>query len=94
MPKSIPAAKYENFVDISGAQNPTWAKFLEFDRYYQKKNQYGLTSSSYINLTMKIVDKILTAKQNKKQNKKKTTTKQTKKNRAKIIFYVFWEVVS
>ena len=28
--KSIPAAKSQYFVDISGAQKPTWAKFLEF----------------------------------------------------------------
>ena len=39
----------KNFADISGAQKPTWAKFLEFDffiskdkailyRYYQNKN--------------------------------------------------------
>ena len=27
--KSIPAAKSQNFVDISGAQKPTWAKFME-----------------------------------------------------------------
>ena len=29
--KSVPAAKSQNFVEISGAQKPTWAKFLEFD---------------------------------------------------------------
>ena len=29
--KSIPAAKSQNFADFSGAQKPTWAKFLEFD---------------------------------------------------------------
>ena len=29
--KSIPVAKSQNFIAISGAQDPTWAKFLEFD---------------------------------------------------------------
>ena len=29
--KSIPAIKSQNFVNISGAQKHTWAKFLEFD---------------------------------------------------------------
>ena len=47
--KSIPAAKSQNFVDISSTQNPTWAKFLEFNfvlpektrlcRHHQNKNQ-------------------------------------------------------
>ena len=46
--KSIPAARSQKFVNISGAQKPTWAKFLEFEfflpektrlhRYYQDKN--------------------------------------------------------
>ena len=46
--KSIPAAKSQDSVDISGAQKPIWAKLLEFDfflsgktrlyRYYQNKN--------------------------------------------------------
>ena len=30
MSKSIPDSKSETFVNISGAQKPTWAKFLEF----------------------------------------------------------------
>ena len=34
--KSIPAAKSQNFVDISGVQKPTWAKLLEFDFFYLK----------------------------------------------------------
>ena len=65
--KSIPAAKSQNFVDISGAQKPIWAKVLEFDfflseekrlyRYYQDKNQFVVTSSSYISLTMKLLIK-------------------------------------
>ena len=47
--KSILAAKSQNFVEISGVQKPTWAKFLEFGFflcektrlyiYYQNKNQ-------------------------------------------------------
>ena len=54
--KSTPAAKSLNFVDISGAQKPTWAKLLELgfflpektrlQRYYQNKNQVVFTSSS------------------------------------------------
>ena len=60
--KSIPAAKSQNFVGISGAQNPTWAKnfFLEKTRlckYHKNKNQFEVTSSSYINLTMKLLIK-------------------------------------
>ena len=84
--KSIPAAKSQNFVDISEAHKPTSVKFLQLDffifftlsfqikksnsknfvhegfcssemlrlhRYYQNKNQLGVTSSSYINFTMK-----------------------------------------
>ena len=48
------AAKPQNFVDISGAQKTTWGKFGDFDffylkkkgyRYYQSKNQLGVTSS-------------------------------------------------
>ena len=65
--KSIPAAKSQNFVDISGAQKPIWATifgiwiFLSEEkrlyRYYQNKNQLVVTSSSYINLTMKLLIK-------------------------------------
>ena len=64
MSKSTPAAKSQNFVDNSRAQKPTWAKFSEFEfylsektrsyRYCQSKNQFVVTSSSYINLTMKL----------------------------------------
>ena len=35
--KSIPAAKSQNFVDISGAQKPIWAKFLEFEFFYLER---------------------------------------------------------
>ena len=62
--KSIPAAKSQNFVDISVAQKHTGTKFLEFEffssektrlqRYYQNKNQLLVTSSSYINLAIKL----------------------------------------
>ena len=38
--KSIPAAKFQNSADISGAQKPTWAKFLEFDFFYLKRQGY------------------------------------------------------
>ena len=38
--KSILAANSQNFVDISGAQKPTWAKFLEFDFCYLKRQGY------------------------------------------------------
>ena len=54
-------------LDISGALKPTWAKFWEFEfflsektrlyRYYQNKNQLVVASSSYINLTMKLLIK-------------------------------------
>ena len=63
--KSTLAAKSENFGVISGAQKHIWAKFLEIDfflfertrlyRYYQMINQLGVTSSPYINLTMKLL---------------------------------------
>ena len=64
--KSIPAAKSQNFINILGAQKPTWTNFLEFDflfektriyRYYWNKNQLMITSCSYINLTMKLLIK-------------------------------------
>ena len=38
--KSIPAAKFQNSADISGAQKPTWAKFLEFDFFYLERQGY------------------------------------------------------
>ena len=75
--KSIPVAKSQNFVDISRAQKPTWAKFLEFESflsektrlhiYYQNKNQLVVTSSSCINLTIKLLIKLylLAPKQDK-----------------------------
>ena len=77
--KSKPAEKPPNFVDISGAQKPIWAKFLEFDfflsektrlhRYCQNKNELVVTSSSYINLTMKFLLKsyLLAKKQSKSE---------------------------
>ena len=51
MSKLIPAAKSQNFVDISGAQKPTWAKFLEFDFFFYLKRQgYIDITSAKINL--------------------------------------------
>ena len=38
--KFIPAAKSQNFVDISGAQKPTWSKFLEFEFFHLKRPGY------------------------------------------------------
>ena len=38
--KSIPAAKSQNFVHISRALKPTWAKFLEFNFFYLKRQGY------------------------------------------------------
>ena len=35
--KSTPDAKPQNFVDISGAQKPTWAKFWEFEFFHLKR---------------------------------------------------------
>ena len=46
--KSIPAAKPQNFVDISGAQKPTWAKFWEFEFFHLKRQGY-----TDINFTLK-----------------------------------------
>ena len=37
--KSVSAAKSQNIFDISEAQKPTWAKFLEFNFFYLKKNK-------------------------------------------------------
>ena len=57
---------------LLGAQNTIWVKFLEFIiflpekaryitrryiRYHQNKNQLGVTSSSYVNLTIKLLIK-------------------------------------
>ena len=66
VPKSIPAGKSQNFVDISGVQKPTrtsvWNLLFFFlfgktslHRYYQNKNQLVVTSFSYINLTIKLL---------------------------------------
>ena len=66
VPKSIPAGKSQNFVDISGVQKPHTDKvfgicifFLfgktSLHRYYQNKNQLVVTSFSYINLTIKLL---------------------------------------
>ena len=38
--KSIPAAKSQIFIDISGAQKPKWAKLLEFVFLYLKRQGY------------------------------------------------------
>ena len=35
--KSIPAAKPQSFVNISGAQKPAWAKFWEFGFFLFEK---------------------------------------------------------
>ena len=73
--KSIPAAKFQNFV----GKKSTWVKLLEFDfflsettrlyRYYQSKYQLRVTSSSYTNLTMKLLVKLYlwTQKQGKSE---------------------------
>ena len=37
--KSIPAAKSQDSVDISGAQKPRWAKLLEFDFFFIWKDK-------------------------------------------------------
>ena len=65
VPKSIPAGKPQNFVDISGVQKPTRTSVWNFHfflfgktslhRYYQNKNQLVVTSFSYINLTIKLL---------------------------------------
>ena len=79
MSKSVPAAKSQIFVDNSGAQKPTWANFLGFEfflsektrlhRHYQNKNQLLVTSSSCINVTMKLLIKLylLAQKQGKSE---------------------------
>ena len=38
------------FVDISGVQNPIWAKFLEFDFFYLKRQVYVDITRTKINL--------------------------------------------
>ena len=69
---------------VLGGQKPTWANFLEFRffftpeksrlyRYYQNKNQLGFTSSSYINLTLKLLRK----------------SKNSPKTRVKMKFQIF-----
>ena len=62
--KSIPAAKFQNSADISGAQKPTWVKFLEFDFFIWKgkaiyKNPLGVNLSSCINLSIKLLIKVV-----------------------------------
>ena len=67
VPKPILTAKSQNLVNTSEAQKPTWAKFLEFGFFYpkrqgyiditRKKNQLGVTSSSYVNLIRKLLIK-------------------------------------
>ena len=48
--KSIPAAKSQNFVDISGEQKPTWAKCLAFGFFYLKRQGYIDIIRAKINL--------------------------------------------
>ena len=66
VPKSIPAGKSQNFVDISGEQKPHTDKvfgiciffYLERQVYIditRTKNQLVVTSFSYINLTIKLL---------------------------------------
>ena len=50
VPKSIPAAKSQNFADISGVQKPTWVKFLKFDFFYIKRQGYIDITRGQINL--------------------------------------------
>ena len=38
--KSIPVAKSQNVVKISGAQKPSWAKCLKFNFFYLKRQGY------------------------------------------------------
>ena len=38
--KFIPAAKSQNFADISGAQKSTWANISEFTFFYLKRQGY------------------------------------------------------
>ena len=51
MSKSIPVAKAQNFVNISGTQKPTWVKFLKFD-FYRKTEGYIDITRTKINLFM------------------------------------------
>ena len=48
--KSIPAAKCQNFVNISRAQKPIWTKVLEFDFFYLKRQGYIDINRAKINL--------------------------------------------
>ena len=71
------SAKSQNFVDTLAPQNPcgqnSWNLifFLKRQgyRYYQEKIQVGITSSSYINLTMKL---LINCKITQKQGKNET----------------------
>ena len=40
--KSILAARAQNFVSISGAQKPAWAKFLEFEFFLSGNTRLSL----------------------------------------------------
>ena len=51
----ILAGKSQNFVDTLRPQKPMWTKFLEFDFSLSEKTR---SSSSYINLTMKLLVKV------------------------------------
>ena len=48
--KSIPAAKQQNFVNISGAQKPTGTIFWEFEFFYLKRQGYIDITRTKINL--------------------------------------------
>ena len=70
--KSIPTAKSQNFLNISGSWKTNMSLiFLSEEtrlrRYYQRKNQLVVTSSSYIYRTMKLLIKayLLAKKQGK-----------------------------
>ena len=48
--KSIPAAKSQKFVNISGAEKPTWTTLLESDFFKSKIQGYIDITSTKINL--------------------------------------------
>ena len=67
--KSIPAAKSQNFVNISRAQKPIWAKILEFEFFCVKRQSYIDIARTEINLvdiilTMKLLTKLYLLAQN------------------------------
>ena len=47
--KSIPVAKSQNVVKISGAQKPSWAKCLKFNFFYLKRQGYSDITRRKIN---------------------------------------------